>query len=221
MNIKKIKEIISRGENLTTEFKQRFSTHTKIAKEIIAFANTNGGLLFFGVDDDGSIYGVDSEKEVAELIKETVTEYCEPSVEYGIEFVELFGLEIVIINIPTSNKKPHRLQDYKREIDINKAEVFVRVNDKSVPASKEMIKILQAQSSGSKLNKYSVGKNEQIVFDYLQENDSITVVELKHLANISSRRASRTLIKLVRANLLYIHTKENGQTFFTGLWIMV
>ncbi len=80
-----------------------------------------------------------------------------------------------------------------------------------------MVKILQAESNDSKLAKYSVGKSEEVVFSYLAENDSISVVELKHLANISTRRASRTLIKMVRANLLYIHTKENGQTFFTSL----
>ena len=217
MNIKQIKEVIADGESLTTEFKQRFSTHNKIAKEIIAFANTKGGILFFGVDDDGSIYGVESEKEIAELVKETAEEYCEPHINYKLKFVELFGREIVIAEIPSSNVKPHRIQDYERELNLNSAEVYVRVNDKSVPASKEMIKILQAESNNSRLAKYSVGKNEEVVFSYLMENDSISVVELRHLANISTRRASRTLIKMVRANLLYIHTKENGQTFFTSL----
>ena len=217
MNIKKIKEIISAGEGLNTEFKQRFSTYPKIAKEIIAFANTKGGLLFFGIDDDGSIYGVDSEKEITELVKETIDEYCEPLIEYKINFINLFGKEIVLFEIPESNTKPHRIQDYQRKLDLNTAEVYVRVNDKSLPASKEMIKILQAETNNSRLAKYSVGKEEEIVFNYLEENDSITVVELKNLANISTRRASRTLIKMVRANLLYIHTKENGQTFFTSL----
>lgn len=217
MNIKKIKEIITEGEGLTTEFKQRFSTHNKIAKEIIAFANTKGGLLFFGIDDDGSIYGVESEKEISELVKETAEQYCEPKIEYQIKFIELLGREIVIVEIHSSNKKPHRMQDYKNELDLNTAEVYVRVNDKSVPVGKEMIKILQAESNNSKLDKYSMGKEEQIVFNYLNENDSISVLELKQLANISARRASRTLIKLVRANLLCIHTKENGQNFFTSL----
>jgi predicted HTH transcriptional regulator len=217
MNIKKLKEVIAGGESLTIEFKQRFSTYNKIAKEIIAFANTKGGMLFFGVDDDGSIYGVESEKEVAELLKETIEDYCEPQISYKLKFVELFGREIVIAEIPTSDLKPHRIQDYERELNLNSAEVYVRVNDKSVPASKELIKILQAENNNSKLAKYSVGKNEEVVFSYLMENDSISVVELRHLANISTRRASRTLIKMVRANLLYIHTKENGQTFFTSL----
>ncbi len=217
MKTKELKEIISKGENLNTEFKQRFSTHNKIAKEIIAFANTKGGVLLFGVDDDGSIYGVESEKEVAELVTETIDEYCEPVVKHSIEFIEIYGREIVVVNIPVAEEKPHRIQDYQKEININNAEVYVRVRDKSVPASKELIKIMQAESNGQKLNKYSVGKNEQIVFEYLSENDSLTVVELKNLANISTRRASRTLIKMVRANLLFIHTKENGDTFFTSL----
>ena len=217
MNIKKTKEIIAEGEGLTTEFKQRFSTHNKIAKEIIAFANTKGGLLLFGVDDDGSIYGVESEKEISELVKETAKEYCEPKIEYQIKFLELIGREIVIVEILSSNNKPHRIQDYKNELDLNTAEVYVRVNDKSVPVGTEMIKILQAESSNSKLDKYSMGIEEQIVFNFLNENDSISVIELKQLANISERRASRTLIKLVRANLLCIHTKENGQNFFTSL----
>ncbi len=217
MNKKNLKNIIAKGENLTTEFKQRFSTHTKIAKEIIAFANTKGGLLIFGIDDDGSIYGVESEKEIAELLKETTEEYCEPKIDYKLNFIEIFGREIVVAEIKESDYKPHRIQDYERTLDLTKAEVYVRVNDKSIPASKEMIKILQAESNNSRLAKYSIGKNEETVFEYLQENDSISVVELKGLANISHRRASRTLIKMVRANLLYIHTKENGQSFFTGL----
>jgi len=217
MNIKKIKEIIAEGEGLTTEFKQRFSTHNKIAKEIIAFANTKGGLLFFGIDDDGSIYGVESEKEISELVKETAEQYCEPKIEYQIKFLELLGREIVVVEIHSSNNKPHRIQDFKKELDLNTAEVYVRVNDKSVPVGKEMIKIFQAETSNSKLDKYSMGKEEQIVFNYLNENDSISVLELKQLANISARRASRTLIKLVRANLLCIHTKENGQNYFTSL----
>jgi predicted HTH transcriptional regulator len=217
MNIKKIKELIANGEGLKVEFKQRFSTHNKIAKEIIAFANTKGGFLFFGIDDDGSIYGVESEKEIAELIKETTENYCEPKIDYKIEFIQISGIEIVIVEIPESEIKPHRIQDYLPELNLNTAEVYVRVNDKSVPVGKEMIKILQSETNNAKLEKYSLGYNEEVVFNYLKENDSISANELKEIANISSRRASRTLIKMVRANLLYIHTKENGQTFFTGL----
>ncbi|MCK7528022.1 MAG: ATP-binding protein [Ignavibacteriales bacterium] len=42
--------------------KRKFSTHDKIAREMIAFANTKGGYVLFGIDDDKKIVGVESEK---------------------------------------------------------------------------------------------------------------------------------------------------------------
>lgn len=78
MNRRKALELIDEGEGLHVEFKQRFSSYEKIAKELISFANTKGGWLFLGVDDDGSIYGIESEKSDLELVKETIEKYCEP-----------------------------------------------------------------------------------------------------------------------------------------------
>jgi len=216
MTSKKLLTLIEKGESQNIEFKQRFSSHHKIAKEFIAFANTNGGIVLFGIDDDGSIYGVESEKGEAELIKETAEQYCEPPVKYSIDFVPLYGKEIVAVTIEESDFKPHRIQDYKKEIDINSAEVYVRINDKSIPASKEMIKIFQANYTNKKLINYSIGKTEEKVFELLEEHETTTVSELAHSANISNRRASRTLIKMVRANLLVIHTKDNGESYFTS-----
>ena len=216
MTSKNILTLIEKGENQNIEFKQRFSSFHKIAKEFIAFANTNGGIVLFGIDDDGSVHGVESEKGEAELIKEAAEQYCQPPVKYNIDFVPLYGKEIVVVTIEESEFKPHRIQDYKNEIDINSADVYVRVNDKSIPASKEMIKILQAIYTNKKLINYSIGKTEEKVFELLADHENTTVSELAQSANISNRRASRTLIKMVRANLLVIHTKDSGESYFTS-----
>lgn len=212
---KKIIEMIEGGESLNVEYKQRFSTHEKIAKEMIAFANTRGGYLFIGIDDNRKIYGIASEKSDNDLIKEVADKYCEPKVEINLECINIDKKDILIVEIPESHYKPHRLQDYKNMLDLNTAEVYVRVNDKSIPASKEMIKILQTQTRGKSLEHYEVGSNEKTAFSYLDKNEKITVKELSKLANISDRRASRTLIKLVRANILLIHNKDNGESYFT------
>jgi predicted HTH transcriptional regulator len=208
-------DLIEEGEGLQIEFKRRFSTPEKIAREMIAFANTRGGYILFGVDDDKEIVGVESEKSEAELVKDAALNYCEPPVEYKIDFIEVNRNEIVVVAVPESDKKPHRLQDYLNELDVNKSVVLVRVNDKSIQASKEMIRILRARSKDLSLKKYYIGSNEKSVFDYLNENETISVKELSDLVNISERRASRTLVKMVRANLLMIHTKDNGEEFFT------
>jgi predicted HTH transcriptional regulator len=216
MNHRELRELIEEGENLQCEFKLKFTSEEKIAKEMIAFANTKGGYLIFGIDDDREIVGVESEKEIAELVHTTASNYCVPPLEVDIHFVQFKGRELVVVAIPESRTKPHRLQDYLDELDINKSVVTIRVNDKSVQASKEMIRILRAQSSNKALIKYTIGQNEKLVFEYLKYNERITVKELSKLVNISERRASRTLVKMVRANLLMIHTKENGEEYFTA-----
>ncbi|PKL87308.1 MAG: ATP-binding protein [Ignavibacteriae bacterium HGW-Ignavibacteriae-2] len=209
-------KLIEQGEGLRIEFKQRFTEYEKIAKEMIAFANTKGGYVIVGVDDDKTVRGVLSEKSEAELLRESAENYCEPPIEYSFHFVELFDREIVVCKIRESLRKPHRLQDYQKDLDLNTAQVFIRVADKSVPASKEMIKILQARSANTPLVNYEVGKNEKAVFNFLKDNEIITVKELSDWANISYRRASRTLIKLVRAEMLNIHVKDNGENYFSS-----
>ena len=215
MRRKELLQMIEEGENLHCEFKLRFSSHEKIAREMIAFANTKGGYMIFGIEDDKTIVGVQSEKGEAELINETATRYCEPPVKFSLEYIDLNNKEIVVAEVFESDQKPHRLQDYLPELDITKAQVYVRVNDKSMLASKEMVRLLRADSQRSELVKYVVGSSEKMVFDYLDKNETINVKLLSRLANISERRASRTLVKLVRAHLLLIHTKDNGEEFFT------
>ncbi len=208
-------DLIEEGESLQIEFKRKFSTSEKIAREMIAFANTRGGYILFGVDDDKEIVGVESEKSEAELIKDAALNYCEPPVEYELDFLDINGKEVVIASVPESDNKPHRLQDYLDDLDLNKSVVLVRVNDKSIQASKEMVRILRAQTQDLGLTKYFIGSNEKFVFDHLKKHETISVKELSDFVNISERRASRTLVKMVRANLLLIHTKDNGEEFFT------
>lgn len=216
MNRRHLLELIEEGENIQCEFKRHFTTPEKIAREMIAFANTKGGYMIFGVDDDREVVGVDSEKSESEMIKDAAENYCEPPLVYSIDFIELYGKEVVVASIPESENKPHRLQDYENEFDINKAVVLVRVNDKSVTASKEMVRILRANTADLSLKKYTIGQTEKMVFEYLGKYERISVKELSNLVNISERRASRTLVKMVRANLLLIHTKDNGEEFFTA-----
>ena len=210
-------DLIEGGENLRCEFKRKFSSSEKIAREMIAFANTIGGVILFGVDDNKEIVGVDSEKSEAELIKDAGLNYCEPPLDFNIGYFDLDGKEVVVVEIPESNKKPHRIQDYINEFDINIAKVCIRVNDKSVLASKEMVRILRAQTNNLNLKKYAIGPIEKFVFNYLTEYEKISVKELSTQVNVSARRASRTLVKLVRANLLFIHTKDNGDEYFTSV----
>ena len=58
MNRKLLVDLIEEGENIQCEFKRHFTAPEKIAKEMIAFANTKGGYILFGIDDDRKVIGV-------------------------------------------------------------------------------------------------------------------------------------------------------------------
>ena len=204
-------KLIEEGENEKIEFKRKFSTPEKIAKEMIAFANTKGGHIFFGVDDDGKIFGVESEKSELDLIDTAAKFYCEPEIEFNTEIIPVKAKDVVVIEIPESRKKPHRLID---ENDKETSRVYVRFKDKSIIASKETANILKFSNVDSSPLIISLGELDKMLIKYLEENNTITVREFKKLSNISERRASRTLVNLVRAGVLRHHRLDNKE-FYT------
>jgi predicted HTH transcriptional regulator len=212
MYLIELNEIIENGENDLVEFKRKFTSPEKIAKEMIAFANSKGGKILFGIDDDKSIVGVESEKGELELISAAAKFYCEPELEYEWEVLLLKGKDIVVVHIDESKVKPHRLiSDEEPE---GSSKVYVRHKDQSIIASKETVKILKDTNASAHPLKVSIGNIEKTLFDYLNENEKITVKGLKKLVNISERRASRTLVNLVRANVIRHHF-TGKEDFFT------
>ncbi|MCC6835531.1 MAG: ATP-binding protein, partial [Cytophagales bacterium] len=65
-----IKKLALEGEGLHLEFKRKAAHPEKIVRELIAFANTAGGTLLIGVDDDGSIPGVKYPDEEIHVVTE-------------------------------------------------------------------------------------------------------------------------------------------------------
>ena len=55
MTLQELNQLASLGEGPSLEFKRKVPRPERIAKEVIAFANTRGGRLLLGVDDDGTI----------------------------------------------------------------------------------------------------------------------------------------------------------------------
>lgn len=80
-------------------------------------------------------------------------------------------------------------------------------------ASREVVKILQDENPNAPPLKLAIGENEKRLFKYLDVKERITLREFGRLVNISDRRASRILVRLVRAGVLRIHTHEKKEYF--------
>ncbi len=214
MTNKEFKLLLEEGEGFQLEFKRKVTSPEKIARALIGFANTRGGTILFGVDDDKSIVGVESEKTEVEMIQMAGRIHCDPPIEPDIEIMSHRGKDIIIATVEESNQKPHSLIADDDDSGDADTKVLIRVKDKTVVASKEVVKILRSESPDAPPLRISIGDTERSVLDYLDSNEKITVKEFGKLVNISDRRASRILIQLVRAGVLRIHTHEK-EDFYT------
>ena len=207
--------LIEEGEGFEIEFKRKVSTPEKIARALIAFANTQGGHILFGVDDDGSIVGVESEKSEEDLIRHAGSTFCLPEIVPEIDIVAFDGKDVIVAFVPESENKPHYFTGSSNGDGGNDEEtkVFIRVNDKTVMASKEVVKILRDERPDAPAMHFEIGENERRLFKYLDANERITSKEFSRLVNISEHRASRILVSLVRAGVMRIHTLERSDYF--------
>jgi predicted HTH transcriptional regulator len=221
MDYKDVIRIIEEGEGFEVEFKRKVSSPEKIARTLSAFANTRGGHILFGVDDNGAIVGVESEKSELELIREAGSYYCVPEVDPEIDIVAFDGKDVIVAYVPESDNKPHYFTGSTNGDSANGevTKVFIRVNDKTVMASKEVVRILRSERPDARPVKIEIGENEKRLFTFLEDHERITVPQFAKLANISDRRASRTLVSLVRAGVVRIHTLEK-QDYFTLAYII-
>ena len=208
-----LRDLIAGGESSTVEFKRKFTSAEKFAREIIAFANTAGGYLIIGVDDDGTVIGVESEKEIVELV-EVARHYITPDLTLDTEIVEIEFVDVAVVHIPNSEEKPHRLISEDPSERPHERKAFIRQGENSVTASKEMAKILAGQNPDAPPMTLSIGDRERRLFTYLERYGKASVNDFARLVNISKRRASQILVKLVRAGVLHIHTDAGGD-FYT------
>ena len=214
MNFHDVNAIIEEGEGFTVEFKRRISSAEKIARTIISFANTKGGTILFGVDDDGSIVGVESEKSEVELIEMAARDFCDPVISCTIDIVAFDGRDVVVCHVPESRSKPHYYLGDPDRANGDNTRVYIRVNDNTIMASREVVRILADENPDAPPLKVAIGENEKRLFQYLEANERITARQFGRLVNISDRRASRILVRLVRAGVIRIHTHEREE-FYT------
>ncbi len=202
--------MVSGGESTTVEFKRKVAHPEKIIKELVAFANTRGGYLFIGVNDDGSIPGLKFPEDHIYALEKAIVKYCRPSLPYTIEEIAITEDRwVVLVEIKESRNKPHYILS---PTDENKRITFVRAGDKSIQASREMREIIRRRNNPKNI-KFHYGDKERILFEYLEKNEGITLSDFQKLASISHFRASRTLVLLTLANVLNIIPDNRGDLY--------
>lgn len=104
-----INALIAQGENQSLEFKSAQVQSESLAKEMVAFANSEGGLILLGVEDDGAISGLPvAEKNFEEWVANVARQNVVPGLDASINRVEQDGKAILVIDIPKGSDKPYQ-----------------------------------------------------------------------------------------------------------------
>jgi len=104
-------DIINKGENVNVEFKRELKDNVqKFLATVVAFANTYGGTIFLGVDDNCQIKGL--KENVDAKILDLIADHCDPSIEVHIDsevFVQ--DNQITLVKVPEGRNKPYILKN--------------------------------------------------------------------------------------------------------------
>ena len=140
------KSTLLKGESKTLEFKAALSSKSEsYLKTVVAFANTDGGRLIFGIDDKSrQVVGVEKDDvfKIMDAIANAVSDSCAPKIVPDISFETIEDKTVVLVDIAAGFNRPYMLKSG----GLDKG-VYVRVGATSRPADTEQIREMMLDGS--------------------------------------------------------------------------
>lgn len=130
-----------------------------IYKEVIAFANTDGGVIYLGIDDKGNLIGIDDVDETYTRLTNGIRDTIAPDVTMFVRYV-LQENKVIQIEVGEGSYKPY----YLKSKGMRPTGVYVRQGTSSVQASPEQIRQMIKESDG---NNYEDARclEQELTFD--------------------------------------------------------
>ena len=131
-------------ENQNIEFKQEYVSD--IRKEVIGFANADGGVVYVGIRKDGVVIGMEDPDsamlQIVNSLKDSIAPDIMPFVKVQAEQME--GKHVVEIHVTTGTNRPY----YLREKGLKPSGVYVRKGSSTQPMTEEGIREMIIENSG-------------------------------------------------------------------------
>ncbi len=174
-----LKDALKKGEDSSRQFKENVNSIDKLTVEISAFANTNGGQIYIGVDDNSLITGLsgDDIKRLNQWISSATSQKIEPPIFVQTEIVLSDDKKIMIITVPSGTNKPY---------SVNKSEFWVKNGaDKRRASRDELFRLMQSASRLSADEMETDVEIEAFDFFYFSEFYQMVYGETLDHTNIS------------------------------------
>lgn len=145
-----------------------------IKKEIIAFANCDGGKLYIGVRDDGTVIGLNDADSVSLQISNMVRDAIKPDVTMFLHYqtIEEDGKEIVAVDIQRGTDRPY----YLAKKGMRPEGVYVRQGYSSVPATDTAIRRMIKETDGDRFEAMRC-LNQELTFETTKKEFALRKID--------------------------------------------
>jgi len=201
-----IKNLILQGEHQQQDFKFQVNDSKKIARTLVAFANTDGGKLLIGVKDNGVIAGIRTDEEY-HMMEAAATMYCRPEVDFAFRHWNIEGRRVLEVDVPRAQLKP-----VYAKTDNGSWMAWVRVGDQNILADTIMIKYWKRQKSlkGTVIH-YS--NNEKLLLHHLTTHPTISLKSFTKLSGLPRNLAENVIVDMMAAGLVEMGQNEHHTWF--------
>ena len=131
-------------------------------KSVSAFANGQGGSLFFGIDDNGGIIGLDDVQHVSQSISTRIRDLMDPLPDVELIPHEVEGKKILQVKVSSGHYTPYYY------IGDGQRMAFIRVGDESLPATAEQMVRLVLKGSNKTY--------DSLITDYKEEDNTFIIL---------------------------------------------
>lgn len=190
-------QLIAEGEHQRQDFKYCINDSRKIARSLVAFANTDGGRLLVGVKDNGRIAGVRSEEEYY-MVEAAARIYSRPAIPFEVQQWEVEGKTVLEINVGASRQRPHFAEN-----DEKKWLAYIRKDDENILANNVLMKFWNLQNDQQGLV-FTYDTPRRLLVAYLEEHGSITLSKFSRVAQISRTNAEDILAEFLKMQCIHI-----------------
>ena len=212
-------EEIKNGENKEIEYKRELPKHSdKYMKSVIAFANSYGGKIIFGVEDKTrEIVGVEEEKafQIMDSIANAISDSCEPAIIPDITLQTVENKKLIVVEIAASTQRPYYIKAHGRENG-----VYIRVSGTTRHADETRLKELMFEGANKSYDQAICLGFEITDKDIVDLCDSLYETAVN---NCYSEETKQEIKKPTRNNLLSwgIIAEKDGKTYPTNSFALL
>lgn len=212
-------ERISNGEDSYTQLKVQAISPKELAKEFVAFSNAKGGIIIFGVTDDGDIKGLDMAEieSLGQLIGNVANENVKPPIHPLIQNISISDKKLIVVSIENGVSKPYATSS---------GDYYIKSSSDKKKISQEELRRLFAESKKLYADEEIVvgsdisDLNSEQFYIFLEKDDKQIYEELKQdKLKLSIVLENRDLLKdgqlTLAGNLIFgINPQKFNKSFY-------